>query len=107
VPPSDMPASLRALAQVSALQHYLVIVRGVMLRGAGIGSLWLPALALSGIALTVVALAWFRLRIGLDSDSLRQRLRALRHIYRRRQRERRARRRARKAGGRQVEKASL
>jgi len=77
VPASSMPVAMRVLSQVSSVQHYIVIVRGVMLRGAGVGSLWVPALALSGIAVAVLSLAWLRLRAGLDSDSLRRRLRAL------------------------------
>jgi ABC-2 type transport system permease protein len=74
VPAGDMPGVMQVLSYGSSVQHYLVILRGVMLRGAGVGLLWLPGLALTGIALTVMALAWLRLRMGLDTDSLRQRL---------------------------------
>ena len=90
VPAGDMPGAMRVLSTISSVQHYMVIARGVMLRGAGWGSLWLPALALSGIAFAVTSLAWLRLRLGLDTDSLRQRLQILWHVYQRRQRERRA-----------------
>jgi hypothetical protein len=38
---------------------------------------WVPTLALTGIALAATTLAWLRLRAGLDTDSLRQRLRAM------------------------------
>jgi ABC-2 type transport system permease protein len=76
VPAGDMPGVMRVLSYASSMQHYLVILRGVMLRGAGIGVLWLPAAALVGIALAVMALAWFRLRLGLETDSLRQRVAA-------------------------------
>jgi ABC-2 type transport system permease protein len=76
VPASDMPDVMRVVSQVSSVQHYLVILRGVMLRGAGLGSVWAPALALTGIALAATVLAWLRLRAGLDADSLQQRLRA-------------------------------
>jgi hypothetical protein len=66
------------------VQHYLVILRSVMLRGAGIGLLWLPALALTGISSVIMALAWLRLRAGLDPDSLQQRLKgAWRNLRRR------------------------
>jgi ABC-2 type transport system permease protein len=77
VPASDMPKVMQVVSQVSSVQHYLVILRGVMLRGAGIGSVWVPTLALTGIALAATTLAWLRLRAGLDTDSLRQRLRAM------------------------------
>lgn len=74
VPASDMPGVIRALSYVSSVQHYLVILRSVMLRGAGIGLLWLPAVALVGISAVILGLAWLRLRAGLDPDSLRRRL---------------------------------
>jgi ABC-2 type transport system permease protein len=82
VPASDMPKVMQVVSQVSSVQHYLVILRGVMLRGAGIGSVWVSTLALTSIALAATALAWLRLRAGLDTDSLRQHLRA---IWQRRQ----------------------
>jgi len=107
VPAGDMPGAMRALSALSSVQHYTVILRGVMLRGAGLGSLWLPGLALSGIACAVTALAWLRLRLGLDTDSLRQRLQALWHIYRRRRRERQAERGAKKIRDRKVKKPKL
>jgi ABC-2 type transport system permease protein len=76
VPAADMPKMMQVVSQVSSVQHFLVILRGVMLRGAGFSSVWVPSLALTGIALAAAALAWLRLRAGLDTDSLRQRLRA-------------------------------
>jgi ABC-2 type transport system permease protein len=75
VPASDMPKVMQVVSQASSVQHYLVILRGVMLRGAGLSSVWVPTLALTGIALAAAGLAWLRLRAGLDADSLRQRLR--------------------------------
>jgi ABC-2 type transport system permease protein len=99
VPAGDMPGVMRVLSSVSSVQHYLVILRGVMLRGAGLRSLWLPGLALGGIALAVGTLAWLRLRLGLDTNSLRRRLQALWRIYQRDRRERQANRRARRADG--------
>lgn len=74
VPASDMPGIMQVVSYVSSLQHYLVVVRGVVLRGASLATLWLPGAALTGISLAVMSLAWLRLRMGLDSDSLRQRL---------------------------------
>ncbi len=95
VPASSLPEVMRWLSRISSVQHYMAILRGVMLRGAGLSILWRPGLALSGIAFSVVALAWFRLRLGLDTDSLKQRVRAWRHIYRRDRRRRPAVRRRR------------
>lgn len=107
VPAGDMPGPMRALSYISSVQHYLVIMRGVMLRGAGLGSLWLPALSLSGIAFAVMTLAWLRLRLGLDTDSLKQRLQALWHVYRRSRREWRGEHRARKAYRRGMKRPKL
>lgn len=76
VPAADMPRVMQVVSQVSSVQHFLVILRGVMLRGAGFSSVWVPSLALTTIALAAAALAWLRLRAGLDTDSLRQRLKA-------------------------------
>jgi len=70
VPAADMPAVMRVISYGSSLQHYLVILRGIALRGASIGSLWLPAGALVGIASTLILLAWGRLQLGLDAGSL-------------------------------------
>jgi ABC-2 type transport system permease protein len=100
VPAGDTPGAVRVLSSVSSVQHYLVILRGVMLRGEDLGSLWLPGLALSGLAFAVMALAWLRLRLGLDTHSLRHRLQVLWRVYRRRWRRRQTERSADKAGGR-------
>ena len=96
VPAGNLPEAMRLLSRISSVQYYMVIVRGVMLRGAGLGLLWRPGLALGGIALGVAALAWLRLWLGLDADSLKQRLQIWRHIYRRDRRRRQAKRSARK-----------
>jgi ABC-2 type transport system permease protein len=74
VPAGDMPGLMQAVSYVSSVQHYLVIVRSITLRGAGLRALWVPGAALSGLALAILGLAWLRLRLGLDSDSLLQRL---------------------------------
>ena len=112
VPAGDMPGVARVVSSVSSVQHYLVVLRGVMLRGTGLRSLWAPGLALSGVACAVNLLAWLRLRAGLDTDSLRLRLRlqALWQTCGQRRRARQAERDTKKAGGRsasQVKKRRL
>ncbi len=107
VPAGNLPGVMQVLSYASSVQHYMAIVRGVMLRGAGPGSLWLPALALSRIACAVGALAWLRLWLGLDTDSLRRRLQVAWHIYQRRRRERRADRSAKRARGHGGKKPKL
>jgi ABC-2 type transport system permease protein len=87
VPASDMPGVVRVLSHASSVQHYLVVLRGIMLRGAGLGALWPQALALAGIGLAVSGMAWLRLRLGLGADSLPRRFRALWRARRHSQRE--------------------
>jgi ABC-2 type transport system permease protein len=55
---SHMPPLLQIIAQIFPMQHYLVIVRAVMLKGAGLGVLWpqVVALMLLGIGAAIVAL---------------------------------------------------
>ncbi len=99
VPTGDMRGPMRVLSAASSVQHYLEIVRGIMLRGAGLRALWVPALSLSGIALVVAVLAWLRLRLGLDATPLRRRIEALWHACRRGRRGRRDGRGSGKARG--------
>lgn len=86
VPASSLPEAMRWLSYISSVQHYMVILRGVLLRGAGLSVLWGQGLALGGIALGAATLAWLRLRLGLDADSLKQRLRAWRQSLHRERR---------------------
>jgi ABC-2 type transport system permease protein len=74
VPAGDMPGAMQIVSYISSVQHYLVIVRGVTLRGAGLSGLWLQGAVLTGLSLAILVVAWLRLRMGLDSDSMRQRL---------------------------------
>lgn len=57
VPVKNMPAVFNAIAQASPLQHYLVVVRAIMLRGAGPAVLWPQAawLALIGLVMGTAA----------------------------------------------------
>lgn len=58
VPVKNMPALLRSAAAVSPLQHYLVAIRAIMLKGADLTVVWpqIRALALIGGAVGLVAL---------------------------------------------------
>lgn len=77
VPAGDMPDAMRVLSYGSSVQHYLAMLRGVMLRGAGMGLLWLHSVALTGISAVTIGIAWLRLRAGLDTDSVQQRVAGL------------------------------
>ena len=61
-PVENMPAALRIVAQADPIEHFLVIVRGVFLRGAGWSVLYPEVLVLAGIGLGVLAFATTRFR---------------------------------------------
>ena len=65
VPIDRLPVALQILSQFFPLQHYLVIIRAVMLKGAGLPLLMNQVLALAALAVggTVVALATLRGRL--------------------------------------------
>ena len=56
VPVERMPEPLQWLSVLFPLRHYLIIVRGVMLKGAGLDAMWPSVLALIFLAVTVIAL---------------------------------------------------
>jgi ABC-2 type transport system permease protein len=62
----NMPVALQVLTQVVPATHFIVIIRGVMLKGAGIAVLWQEGLALLAIALVLLAAATrrFKLKLG-------------------------------------------
>jgi ABC-2 type transport system permease protein len=57
VPVRNMPPLFQAIARFSPLQYYLEIVRSVMIKGAGLDTLWPQVLALAGLALGMWLLA--------------------------------------------------
>jgi len=57
VPIKSLPAGLALLARAAPLNHYLTIMRSVMLRGAGLRAVWPHAAAMAVVGLVVTALA--------------------------------------------------
>lgn len=57
VPVENMPQVLQAVSHVAPLQHYLVIIRGIVLRGAGLEELWLHVVALAALSLAMGVVA--------------------------------------------------
>ncbi|MGD2206391.1 MAG: ABC transporter permease [Anaerolineae bacterium] len=53
VPPENMPALLQTISRLAPLQHYLIIIRGVMLKGAGLAELWTQVAALAALSLAI------------------------------------------------------
>jgi ABC-2 type transport system permease protein len=65
-PFAGMPTVIQWLAEVLPLTHFLRIIRGVMLRGAGLLELWPDVLALIAFTAVMMALAIARFRKRLD-----------------------------------------
>lgn len=65
-PFAGMPRVIQWLAEVLPLTHFLRLVRGVMLRGAGILELWPEVVALLAFTAVMMALAILRFRKRLD-----------------------------------------
>ena len=65
-PFSGMPKLVQWLAEVLPLTHFLRLIRGVMLRGAGLFELWPDVLALLAFTIVMMTLAISRFRKRLD-----------------------------------------
>ena len=65
-PFAGMPRSVQWLAEALPLTHFLRLIRGVMLRGAGLSEMWIDVLALAALTLVMMALAILRFRKRLD-----------------------------------------
>ncbi|MFC2037610.1 ABC transporter permease [Chloroflexota bacterium] len=53
VPVKNLPPLLQFISRFAPLQHYLVIIRSIMLKGAGLSELWPQVLALVALSLTM------------------------------------------------------
>jgi len=62
----NLPLALQAIAQVVPFSHYLEIIRGVMLKGAGLDVLWPHAAAMVGIGVLIAVVAVRSLGRSLD-----------------------------------------
>ncbi len=62
----NMPVVLQWITHLIPARYFLLIIRGIMLKGSGIGVLWPQAAALVAITVILLAVATrrFRLRIG-------------------------------------------
>lgn len=61
-PISSMPLFLQAVTHVVPARYFLVILRGILLKGVGVGLLWVDVLSLAAFSLVVLALASLRLK---------------------------------------------
>jgi len=61
-PIETMPPGFRELTLINPLRHFLEIVRGVFLKGAGVGDLWTQFVTLGAMAVTGLVLATSRFK---------------------------------------------
>jgi ABC-2 type transport system permease protein len=61
-PIESMPGWLQATSEVSPLKHYIEILSGLFLKGAGMGELWPHALALTAISVPLLLAGWWIFR---------------------------------------------
>jgi ABC-2 type transport system permease protein len=59
-PIENMPAVIQPITYLIPLRYYLVIVRGIFLKGVGLATLWPQALTMLAWGLTILALATVR-----------------------------------------------
>jgi len=62
----NLPVALQAIAQLIPFRHYLTIIRGIMLKGAGLDVLWPHAAAMLLMGLLVTTIAVRNLSRSLD-----------------------------------------
>jgi ABC-2 type transport system permease protein len=65
-PIANMPEAIQWLTYVNPLRYYLVIVRGIFLKGSGPAVLWPQMLALAGLGAAVFAVSTLRFRKRLE-----------------------------------------
>ena len=65
-PIENMPPAIQLVTYVIPLRYYAEIIRGVFLRGSGIGVLWPEALVLLGMGVGILTAASLRFRKRLD-----------------------------------------
>jgi ABC-2 type transport system permease protein len=66
LPVENMPTVVRTVAQLAPNTHFAVIVRSIMLRGAGLTDLWPQVTMLVGLGIILYGLAAVRLKKRLD-----------------------------------------
>lgn len=65
-PFDGMPKAAQWIAEALPLTHFVRLIRGVMLRGAGLVDMWPEVAALLGLTIVMMALAMLRFRKRLD-----------------------------------------
>ncbi len=65
-PVDNMPPLIKGFAQLIPLKYYLIIIRGIFLKGAGLAELWPDALVLLAWGIGILSLATLKFHKRLD-----------------------------------------
>ncbi len=65
-PVSSMPYPLQILSNIVPAKWYLIVVKGIMLKGVGLEVVWKETLVLSAMALFFLAVSFRRLKVRLE-----------------------------------------
>jgi drug efflux transport system permease protein len=65
-PIASMPAAMQWLTYLDPLRYYLVVLRGVFLKGTGVTVLWPQLAAMAALGIALLALSSLRFRKSLD-----------------------------------------
>jgi ABC-2 type transport system permease protein len=65
-PLAAMPAWLQALSYIIPLRYFLIIARGIVVKGVGMEALWSEVVALAFFAIVVMGAAAARFKKSLD-----------------------------------------
>jgi ABC-2 type transport system permease protein len=65
-PLASMPLPLRIVSNLIPATHFLIIIRGIMLKGNGFMVLWKQAAALSAIGIFMISVAIKRFKMTLE-----------------------------------------
>jgi len=66
VPIASMPTFMQDLTYINPVRYYLVIIRGVFLKGVGVSVLWPEMLVLAALGVALLAASVLRFRKSLD-----------------------------------------
>lgn len=65
-PIENMPVLLQWISHIVPAKWYLIIIKGIMLKGAGLAHLWLETMVLGGMTIVLLALSLKTFRIRLE-----------------------------------------
>jgi ABC-2 type transport system permease protein len=65
-PIASMPAALQYVSKIIPAMYFLVIIRGILLKGVGLAELWQHAAILAGIGLVMLTVATKRFKTTLE-----------------------------------------